>query len=296
MEKYKNMMFFDAETGGGEGGGAPAPSGEAGLTRGAEAFEPVPTKITTSERPLPGEKPPVPAQTEPKPGEEGASVPAFDPAKFAQEFGATLGATLKPVIEQGRQAAPPMTPEEARRLLNVWEPDDAWYAKYDNLDSRKDAVAMMRDALIKQADTLAQYRMQEMIDNLKREVMPHLQSVAEMSNRQREERFHATYPQLSHPELQPLVSAVSQDLVARGQRFRTEGEVFAALAKGVEAVIKVNNPEFKLEATPNGAPSSTEGRGGRQIPVTTPGGGGGTGRREGGQQTAKPRGLAIFDK
>ena len=287
------------DEGGGGGAAEPAatvPSSSGDVTRGAAAFEPVP-KSTTGERALPEPKSSGPdgAGTEPA-AEPAAPSGGFDASKFAQEFGVKLGETLKPVIEQGRPAEPPMTPEEAKKLLNVWEPDDNWYRTYDNLETRAEAVAQMRDGLIRQADTLNQFRMREEIAKLREELMPGIQSVAQTANQQREERLHARYPLLAKPELQPLVTAVANDIVARKQTFPTESEAFTALAKGVEAVLKVNNPEFKLEATENGSGQQPNDRGGRQLPVTTPGGGGGTGRRESSSKSDKPRGMAIFDK
>lgn len=289
--KYKSKIFFDADTGGGEGG-----EGGDAASQGAQVFEP-PAKVTTGEKALPGER--VQAQNEPERKEEPSGEPAqpggFDASKFAKEFGATLSETLKPVIERG-QPEEKMTPEEARRILNVWEPDDEWYKKYDNLDTRAEAVAIMRDGLIKQADTLNQFRMREMFDQLREEIMPGLQSVSQQANMQREERFHTSYPQLSNPAMQPLIRAIAQDMVDKGQTFENESKLFAAIASGVEAVIKVNNPEFKLETASNGSDQRNQGRGGRSLPVTSPGGGGGSGRRESSSKSDKPKGLAIFDK
>lgn len=294
------MIFFDAESGGGDGGGTPPAGGGEVVSRGAAAFEPV-TKTTTGEPPLPKPKTPeVPAQTGPKPeagaGEPPATPePPFDASKFAKEFGATLSETLRPVIDKATPTAPPMTPEEAKRILNVWEPDDNWYAQYDNLETRADAVAAMRDGLIRQADTLNQLRMREAIDQLREEIMPGFQMVSQTANQQREERLHSRYPQLAKPEMQPLVHAIATDMVQRQQTFTSETELFKALANGVEAVLKQSNPEFKLESPDNGAPQPVD-RGGRQLPVTTPGGGGGAGRRADDSKPAKPRGLAVFDK
>jgi hypothetical protein len=291
--KYKSKMFFAPDEGGGEGGESVAGTGE--MTRGAAAFEPV-TKSTTGDKPLPESKPGEHVEGAGVEGTEPATQSGFDASKFAKEFGDTLGTTLKPILEQRQVAEPQMTPEEAKKLLNVWEPDEQWYARYDNLESRAEAVSEMRDGLVKQADTIAQFRMREMIDQFKAEVMPHLNTVTQTANQQREERFAGMYPQLKEPALQPLIKAVAQDFVDNGKTFKTEQELFKALAGGVEAVLKVNNPDFKLETTNGGGQQQTEGRSNRSLPVTTPGGGGGTGRREGSNKEAKPRGLAIFDK
>jgi hypothetical protein len=88
---------------------------------------------------------------------------------------------------------------------------------------------------------------------------------------------------------------VADDLAKQKQVFKTEAEAFTALAKGVESVMKVNNPNFKLETAQAGT-NNQQGRGRTPIPTMSPGAGGGTGRSQGGQPTVKPRGLAVFDK
>jgi hypothetical protein len=310
INKYKNMKFFAPDEGGGEGGGgetAPV-GGDVELSRGAQAFEPVP-KTTTGDKPLPGEKPkekvpgsgPSGAETEGATGGEGegkqVTPAAFDPAQFAKDLGASLTESLKPALTP-KEPAQKMTPEEAKKFLNVWEPDDNWYKLYDNLETRADAVKQMRDGLVLQADTLNQLRLQEAISQLRDELAPGLKTVQETAEQQRETRLHTQYPALARPEYQPLINAVTQDFVNQKKTFKTEGELFKAVANGVEAMMKVGNPEYKLETvTTNGnGNQQTEGRGGRSLPVSTPGGGGGTGRRDGGQKPDKPRGLAIFDK
>lgn len=313
IDKYKNMRFFDADAGGGEGGGdagtgGPAASGGgAEMSRGAAAFEPMP-KISTGDRLLPGEKPsgagPRGAGTEGAPSGEGtpsATPPAtFDPQKFAKEFGASFTEQLKPILQE-KVEKKEMTPEEARKILKTWEPDDNWFKNFGNIETQADAVRAMRDGLIEQADTLAQIRLQQAIQDLESRFSPQLKMVEEMHNRAREDRFHGTYPQLKNPALKPLIDAVTNDMVQRGEKFTDETKMFEAVAKGVEAVIKVTNPEFTLTAgSSNGNGSQgekqTQDRGGRSLPVTTPGGGGGTGRMDAGGKPPAKKGLAIFAK
>jgi hypothetical protein len=283
--KYK-MMFFQEDAGGGVGGGEGG-----GDSLGGSVFTP-PAKVTTGDKPLPIDKKidehdpqrEVPAQIEPKP--EG-----FDASKFAQEFGKSVAESLKPVAQQ--PAAPTLTKEEAARILNIWEPDEAWFRDYDNLETRGTAIQSMRDGLIRQADTIAQLRMQEALQELRDEYAPKLSIIEEHTNAQREERFHGTFPQLRNPGLQPLITAVTEDLVKQGKTFTSESEMFKAVADGVTAVIKVTNPEFKLETA--GSTPANEGRNNNQIPVTTPGAGGGTGRSTGSQKGTAKRGIAVFE-
>ena len=215
----------------------------------------------------------------------------FDAEKFAK----TLGTELKPLLEK-RDEKPPMSPEEARKLLKVWEPGDDWFTRYDNLDTRKTAVMVMRDALISQADTLAQARMQEMITGLRGEIGPQLESVRAYADQQRDERFVKAYPQLGKPELRPLVMAIADDLAKKGQKFQSESEAFTALATGVEAVMKANNPEFKLESPGSTQEDKNKGQNQNQIPTITPGAGGGTGRSSNTTPQPLKRGLAVFGK
>jgi hypothetical protein len=284
--KYR-MMFFEGEGGGG-GGGDTGAGGGGGESLGGSVFNPPPGGETGGKA-LPMEKkieqhdPQVPAQDGPKPA-------GFDPSKFAQEFGESVAKSLKGAAVP---APPPMTKEEAEKILNTWNPDDAWYTRYDNLETRKAAVAEMRDGLIRQADTIAQLRMQEELQKLRDEYAPQMTMIEEHYNAQREQRFHGTFPQLKNPGLQPLISAVTEDLIKQGKSFTSEGEMFKAVADGVAAVIKVTNPEFTLETA--GSSPASDGRNNNQIPVTTPGAGGGTGRSTAPQKGSTKRGLAVFE-
>jgi hypothetical protein len=298
--KYKNMMFFAPDEGGGEGGGESV-AGTGELSRGATAFEPT-VKQTTGDRPLPEKKPaekpassgPSGAETPPAAPSEAPPTGGFDASKFAKEFGATLSEQLKPVLEQ-KVEKKELSPEEARKLLKVWEPDENWFKSFDNLETRSDAIVQMRDALVQQADVLAQARLEQAIAGLREEITPGLTAVRQAEERAREERLHKQYPTLANPVLKPLLDAIATDFITNKKTFKNESELFQALANGVESVMKVNNPEFKLEAASNGDQTQAD-RGGRNLPVTTPGGSGNTGRRDGGDKQAKPRGIAVFDK
>jgi hypothetical protein len=292
MNMTYKMRFFESDAGDGSGGGEPdGVSHPAGI----EAF--TPTKTQVAEIPLPETKHKEPTPKEPAEKPEGGEPeggepkPGFD-TSFAKELGATIGDSLRPVLEK-KVAEKELSPEEARRILNVWEPDDSWYATYDNLETRKDAVIAMRDGLLKQFDTLTQLRLQEAIDAFKGEISPQLKEVQTLAELQREERFNKGYPQLAKPELRPLITAVAQDLVNQNKRFTTEGEMFKALAGGVEALLKNTNPDFKLET---GDVKASSGRSNNAIPTTTPGSGGSVGRS--GVETPQQlkRGLSIFSK
>lgn len=298
------MMFFAPDAGGGEGGGDGG-EGELGTpgtdTLGGAALTP-PAKISSGEKPLPkaGEKPNAGKAADVGKAPDGSGTPEaetkpptepFDVSKFAQEFGDKIGAHLEKVAKPPEKE---LTEAEARTLLNFWDPDENWYKEFDNLETRSKAIGSMRDGIVRHIDTINQLRVKEAIDKLREEFGPQLKAASEVSENQQHERLGKAYPDLVKPELAPLVNAITEDLKKQGKKYANEGEFFKALAGGVEAVIKVNNPDFKL-ATNNGSQEDTKGRSDGEIPVTTPGSGGGAGRTEG-KKPEKSRGIAVFEK
>jgi hypothetical protein len=275
-DKYRGM-FLQEDTGGDGGGGE-------GVSQGASVFE---EGSGGSHEQAPAQPPPTP----PSGGEA-----RVDARELAHEFGNVIGQHF----QQQPKAEPQMSVEEAKRLLNVWEPTQEWLGKYDNLESRIPALVDMRDGFIRQADTIAQYRMNEMMQRMQQTYAPVVQHMQAQEAKAGEWRFKESFPELAHDNMRPLLYAVSQNLLAQGIPFRSEGELFSAIASGVEAVIKVNNPEFKLGANgaeAQGAPVKQQHYGRPQaggIPVTTPGSGGVSGGR-GGAGPPKPRGLAVFE-
>jgi hypothetical protein len=261
IDKDKWLMMAEDDGGGGGGGGEES--------RGTAVFE---------EAAGSPESVGAPESVEAKP----EAAPMVDARHLAHEFGNVLGQHFK---------APPkeVTVEEAKRMLNVWEPTPEWIAKYDNIETRNQALAEQRDGLIRQADTIMQYRMREMMGQMQERYGPVVEYMQQNEARAGEYRFAQSYPQLAAPGLRPVLFAVSQNLLQQGVQFRSEREMFEAIARGVEAVVKVNKPDFTLG---NGGRPPTRGGG---IPVTTPGAGGGSDAGGSGASVRKPRGLAIWD-
>ena len=275
--KKDRMMFLAPEDGEAGGGGG----GDEGESRGQAVFD--------EPQGGPEQAPEGPQQPSQQPA--GAPAPVVDARALASEFGQVIGQHFQPPPKE-------MTAEEAKRLLNVWEPSKEWLAKYDNLESREQALAELRDGLIRQSDTITQYRLREMMGQMQAVYGPVVQHMQAEQARSGEARFKDAYPDLAHNGLRPLLFAVSQNLLAQRVPFRSERELFAAIAGGVEAVIKVSNPEFKLNRGNGGVAPNVRRKSGPPvaaggIPVTTPGSGGGGGSK--GPAPAKPRGLAIFD-
>lgn len=279
IDKDEMMMLDDATEGGGGGGEGEVSPGMAVFEGGDESSQ----------------APPEHTQAEPAESRPSGPAPSFvDARHLAQEFGHVIGQHFQPPPKE-------MTVEEAKKLLQVWEPTDEWLAKYDNLETRNQAIAEQRDGLIRQADTIMRFRMNEMQQAMEQRYGPVIQYMQAQEAQAGEQRFSQTFPQLNAPGLRPLLFSVAQSMLASGAQFRNERELFTAIAKGVESVIKVSNPQFSLTGN-NGGPAGAgqpqqqvkrTGHTPGSIPVTTPGGGGGGAPK--GAGPPKPRGLAIFD-
>lgn len=197
------------------------------------------------------------------------TAPAFDPKAFAETFGQTIASSLRGAMPQA-PAEPALTPEEAKKLLKFWEPDDVFLQKFGNLETQKEAFALMRDGLTQQFMTILQTALEEREKGINQRFTPALTFIQQHEATQRESRFNAAFPQLADPALKPIVGHVIQHLSSTGALSGDENARFKAIAAGVEAVIKHSNPTFKLnppqaggrKSNPNALPSTTRGSGG----------------------------------
>lgn len=223
-------------------------------------------------------------ETTPEPTPEPAfTTAAFDPKALASE----LGSVITNAIGQQKKEQPPITPEEAKKLLRVWEPDELFLSEFEDLEKRPAAFAKLRDGLVRQIDTLVQMRLEELHSNINSRVEPALTFIQEQQVQQRKARFEKQYPALANPALLPVLDAVAAKLSE--QQFSSENEMFEALAKGAEATIKQINPNFSLGGAQQKQKSSSG------IAVTSPGGGGGGGGVSANQPTStKSHVLSIL--
>lgn len=187
-----------------------------------------------------------------------------------------------------------LTAEEAKKLLNVWEPDDEFVAKFGNLDTQKAAIAQIRDAIVKQADTITQMRLAEMQEALEAKYGPIVQHVTEQQAATREAKFNTIYQDLAKPELVPLRDSIMHGLAGQGAfKGKSETDIFKLTADAMVAVIKQANPNFKL--SPGGSTptvKSTKPTIGSGLRPTTSGAGGGGGGSSSGD--GRPLGVQLL--
>lgn len=266
MKIKRNQMFW-------------APDGDEGGAGLMEQMGPLHDEASAAGEETPPTETPTETKTDPEP-----KTPSFDPNAFAKTFGESFAATVakQPPKEEKRQ----LSPEEAKKALNVWDPDDEFIKEFNNMETQKGAMTKLRDFLIKQADTITQVRLAELQRGIEERFMPMVQAAQRVEAEATQRAFSSSYGELAKPELQPLMTAVVQQLVGEGVTFKSQAEGFREVAKRMEKVIQVHNPSFKLSSGTTPAKKSSE------IPVTTPGAGGGGG---GGKSGGGPKKSALLE-
>jgi len=208
----------------------------------------------------------------------------MDPATLAQALrDAGIG---QPPAPPTPKANAPLTPEqlaEARKALKFWEPNDEFFTKFNNMDTQKAAVAEMRDAMTEQFATMMQAYMQDQRQQIVEQFNPALSFVQAQEAKAQEAAFNSRYEQLAKPELKPLLNAVAVQLKQQIETgvmkpFTSTEARDKAIADGMVAIIKTQNPEFKLSV--GSTPSKTNPNAIKPAPQRGGGGGGGSSRSE----------------
>ena len=237
-----------------------------------------PTQI----EPVEMEATPVEVVVQPEP----QAQPGLDEAAIAR-----IGAEIaKNMPKPKEEPAPPMTPEEAKKVLKVWEPTDEWLQKFGNLETQKAAIAELRDGVIGQAAVLAQTFAAENARRMEEQYKPVQRFVQQLQAEQQDARFARFRPDIVKDEFRPIIKSVAEAVLAKNPTFKSEEEYFNAVANGVDGVLKSINPEHKpaVRRQPSNA---------NALPVSTPGtGGGGAGNGEGSGGSSGPRGIDLFAK
>lgn len=230
------------------------------------------------------------------PGDEGVPpataqpTATVDAAEFARQFGGVIAEQFKTVAP--KQEEKKLTPEEARKLLNVMEFNDEFITKFGNMETQKAAFESLRDGIINQANTIMQIRLKEMQEQFAQQFTPIQQMLQERQVEERMSRFDSRFPQLSNPALRPLLSAVGNEVVRTGKKFASETEAFDHLAAEVEKVIQTTNPAFKLAPTQKGAVRQAG-----KVPVTSRGSSGASGGGgDDGAAPGVPKAVSLLPK
>lgn len=186
---------------------------------------------------------------DPEPVKPTPTNVTLDPAAFAEAIKAAgLGGSAPQAPVQPDR---PPTPEEIaayKKQLKYWEGSPEFFQKFNNMDTQADAFREFHEAFTTQIATMMQAYFGQQAGALQQQFSPALGFIQQHQEQQLQARFDAAYEQLSKPELQPMRDYAIQRLAASGKVYKTEPEMFKALAEEMSNVIRAVNPEFKLTA------------------------------------------------
>lgn len=242
-------------------------------------------------------------------------APAISSDVIAESLRKAFPDLGKPKVEE-LPAKKIYTPEEAKKLLKVWEPSPEFLTKLGNLETQGAALAEMRDGLMAQFDTIGQVRLQQAIDQIKAQYEPAVKFAQTYQQEQvrqtHETAFYSKFPGLQDKNFEPIITAVVAGLTQAGTKFNSVEDSYKAIADGVTGIIKAAKPDFdptkprETVAADTTSATATTSTGSTPVVVkhssvnppnalsSQSTGAGGGGAKKGGDAEPK-KGLAIFD-
>lgn len=217
--------------------------------------------------------------------EEGKSDQP-SPALTKDDVTTILSSVIPAAIDQAKskQDEPKLTEEEVNKLLNVWNPDTSFLQSLGIASPTADnlkALHSMRDALIRQANTMADARLQQYVKDQLKDLDEIRGYISEQRAAATMKSFYEKYPELQQYE--EIVDAVSSKLDSNGFKADTQEKVFEAVGKGTHEVLKRMNVKVEASKANNGTHRMA-----RLAGSGSPGGTGAPKRRD-------PN-MAIFDE
>lgn len=275
MNKFNKYfhIFFEGDDGGGSGG---------------EAEASVVELLGEGESQQGGEQEQVKQEVEKeKPAPQTLSI---DPTQFAAAMKAA-GFNQQPAKIEQRQ----YTAEEAKKLLNVWEPDDTFVAKFGNIETQKVAMAEFRDNVIKQAVTIQQMLLAEQHEKWQAQFAPVQQQMEQQQAVAREGRFNTMFPAIATPAFRPLTTAVIEGLAREGRLNNLdETAAFKLVGSTLEALVKQTNPSFSLSAG-GSTPAAAKQNNSNALRASSSGSGGGGAGSGQAASSSKSKLVALLD-
>jgi hypothetical protein len=232
-----------------------------------------------------------------------ASLSKQDIIDILSQAGVGQRVAPTPQTQAAAAAETQMTPEQFEAAFNVFKPSEDLVRRLtdENAGVRIKAITELRDALVKQVMTMADYRMKQYSDHIrKNDIEPLRTYVSEAQARDWRDTFFKKYPDLEKHEI--IVDAVATKLEQQGFTATSREAIMKRFAEDSRTVIKqLLAGNAAGAAGGNGAqPAKPQGR--RMSTVTT-GGQTGTSRPTSGSKTeysglAKEvaSGLSVFDE
>lgn len=191
-----------------------------------------------------------------------------------------------------------LTEEQKDQLLSRFKPSEALLEMMDSDDKavRLKAIQHLVDGTIKQALTMAKYLAEAEVEKVRLEFSP-LKQQSQLSAEERgKQEFYDAYPGLKDEKYTPFLRLATEDLKKDGSyNPKSKDEAMKLIATRASEYAKRFEPNFEL-GTPAAKTTTTKAKTTiPKQPVTSAGGGGGTGSTVPTVSANRTNGTEIFD-
>ena len=205
-------------------------------------------------------------------------TPQFDPTAIGMSIAAELAPALQPAEQP--KTVDDLTESEKAEMLNRMQFNEDFvqqmFGTYDEpaeKEQQLQALDALRQGVVNEAATIAQYLVQQQQEQLTQQLAPILQTYQQQQSVQSEKSFYDNYKALDNDNYRELTKMVATNVQKSGKEFASAEEYYQEIAAQSEAMIKQTVPTFSL----NGASTPT-----KTTQTTTPatqqiGGQGGSG-------------------
>lgn len=182
------------------------------------------------------------------------------PSIDAQQIGKTIADELRPSLQPvTKETAPqqPMTEAEQAEMLNRMKFDEKFvedmfgtYEEPADKERQLRALDNLRQGVVSEAVTLANYLVEQQTQKLTEQLAPVLQQYSETTQQKAEDTFYKSYPTLDTDQYRPLAKTVATNIQQSGKEFASTNDYYNEIAAQTETLIKSMVPNFALKGEP----------------------------------------------
>lgn len=200
-------------------------------------------------------------QTEPETEQETQTTPpAVKSTGLTEDDITRILSKAMPSVQQAPTTEPAKqyTPEEVKKLLNIFEPSDEFMERLSNPATAKEAVQEMLAGQAKHFNTILQLERQAMLDRVNQEFFPVKQQIQQQAAAKAEAEFYNEFKDLKGRE--ELTTTVMQALHARGAFQGKDASAIKQLIAGETRTILKKMGVSAGTSQSNGAQTTTSQR------------------------------------
>lgn len=198
-----------------------------------------------------------------EPATEALHSPALTKEDIA-ELVSSIGAAVKPAQpDQTQQPHSQLSEEQLEQMFNVWKPSPEFIAQLRNESPEiaLKALVQLRDGMMRQAMSMAEFRVKQLIDSVRQEITGQITPLSEYVSEARANAFRDDFFE-QNPDLEPyeqLVDAVAARLYQSG------GQEFLKLTRDQRMKLFADESKKLVQEllAKGGNPAASGGNGGK---------------------------------